>query len=83
MKITDKMLHFGISFLIVSTVFLYCNLFGLSLVLSCVLSNVVAISFGVVKEIIDLKWDWKDILADVAGIVASNIPIAIILIFEK
>jgi len=57
MKITDKMLHFGISFLIVSTVFLYCNLFGLSLVCSCVLSNVVAISFGVVKEIIDLEWD--------------------------
>lgn len=82
MKITDKMLHFGISFLIVSTVFLYCNLFGLSLVLSCVLSNVVAISFGIVKEIIDLKWDWKDILADVAGIVANDVIIGIILLIR-
>jgi len=82
MKITDKMLHFGISFLIVSTVFLYCNLFGLSLVCSCVLSNVVAISFGVVKEIIDLEWDWKDILADVAGVVAGNVIIGIILLIK-
>jgi len=82
MKITDKMLHFGISFLIVSTVFLYCNLFGLSLVWSCVLSNVVAISFGVVKEIIDLKWDWKDILADVAGVVAGDVIIGIILLIK-
>lgn len=82
MKITDKMLHFGISFLIVSTVFLYCNLFGLSLVWSYILSNVVAISFGVVKEIIDLEWDWKDILADMAGIVANDVIIGIILLIR-
>jgi len=82
MKITDKMLHFGISFLITSTIFLYCHLLDLSFVLSCVLSNVVAISFGVVKEIIDLEWDWKDILADVAGVVAGDVIIGIILLIK-
>ena len=82
MKITDKMLHFSISFLITSTVFLYCNLLDLSLLLCYLLSNIVAIGFGVVKEIIDLKWDWKDIIADVTGIITSDIFIAIFTIFS-
>ena len=82
MKITDKMLHFSISFLITSTVFLYCNLLDLSLLWCYLLSNVVAIGFGVVKEIIDLKWDWKDIIADVTGIITSDIFIAIFTIFS-
>jgi len=79
MTITDKMLHFSISFLITSTVFLYCNLFDLSLLWCYLLSNIVAIGFGVVKEIIDLKWDWKDMLADVIGIIVSDILIAILI----
>jgi len=79
MKITDKMLHFSISFLIVSTVFLYCYLLDLSLLWCYLLSNLVSIGFGVVKEIIDLKWDWKDMLADVIGIIVSDIIIAILI----
>jgi uncharacterized protein YfiM (DUF2279 family) len=43
---------------------------------------VVAISFGVVKEIIDSRWDWKDILADVAGVVAGDVIIGIILLIK-
>jgi len=39
----------------------------------------VSIGFGVVKEIIDLKWDWKDMLADVIGIIVSDIIIAILI----
>jgi len=79
MKITDKMLHFSISFLIVSTVFLYCYLLDLSLLWCYLLSNLVSIGFGVAKEIIDSGWDWKDILADTTGIIVSDILIAILI----
>jgi len=79
MTITDKMLHFSISFLIVSTVFLYSHLLDLSVFWCYLASNVVAIGFGVVKETIDSKWDWKDIRADIIGIIISDILIAILI----
>ena len=82
MKITDKILHFSISFLITSTVFLYCYLLDLSLLWCYLLSNLVSIGFGVAKEIIDSGWDWKDIIADVTGIITSDIFIAIFTIFS-
>lgn len=78
MKITDKMLHFSISFLITSTVFLYCHLLAIQTFLSFVIAFAVAIFVGVIKEVIDAKWDWKDILADIAGIVTATIAIIIL-----
>ena len=79
MTITDKMLHFSISFLIVSTVFLYCHLLDLSVFWCYLASNVVAIGIGIIKEIIDSKWDWKDIRADIIGIIISGILIAVLI----
>ena len=35
---------------------------------------------GVIKEIIDLKWDWKDFLADGLGIITSVIIIGILML---
>jgi hypothetical protein len=78
MKINDKILHFAISFLLVSTVFLYCYLFNLSILWCYLLSNVVAIVVGIVKEIIDLEFDCKDIIADVIGVMIGDILIAVI-----
>lgn len=78
MKITDKMLHFSISFSAVSTVFLYCYLLNLSLFWSYFASNIIAIGLGILKEIIDKQWDWKDIMADGIGIITSDIFIAIL-----
>ena len=80
MKITDKMLHFSISFLITSTVFLYCHLLTIQTLLSFVIAFAVAIFIGVIKEVIDAKWDWKDILADIAGIATAIIVIAILIL---
>ncbi|HPC14564.1 MAG TPA: hypothetical protein PLN36_09415 [Bacteroidales bacterium] len=77
-KITDKILHFSISFLIASTIFLYCYLFNLSILWCFLLSNVGAIGIGIVKEIIDSRFDWKDIVADVIGVIVSDIVIEII-----
>ena len=35
---------------------------------------------GVIKEIIDLKWDWKDFLADGLGVITSVIIIGILML---
>ena len=80
MTITDKMLHFSISFLITSTVFLYCHLLAIQTLLSFVIAFAVAIFVGVIKEVIDKIWDWKDILADAAGIVSAMIIIGTLLL---
>ena len=80
MTITDKMLHFSISFLITATVFLYCHLLAIQVVLSFVIAFAVAIFVGVIKEIIDLKWDWKDFLADGLGVITSVIIIGILML---
>ena len=80
MTITDKMLHFSISFLITATIFLYCHLLAIQVLLSFVIAFVIAIFVGVIKEIIDAKWDWKDFLADGLGIIASVIIIGILML---
>ena len=80
MKITDKMLHFSISFSAVSTVFLYCYLLNLSLFWSYFASNIIAIGLGIFKEIIDKQWDWKDFLADGLGVITSVIIIGILML---
>ena len=79
MTITDKMLHFSISFLITATIFLYCHLLAIQVLLSFVIAFVIAIFVGVIKELIDLKWDWKDFAADGLGIVASAIIIILLI----
>ena len=78
MTITDKMLHFSISFLTFSTGFLYAYLLNLSLFLCYLIAFLGALALGMTKEIIDLKWDWKDFAADGCGIVASAILITIL-----
>jgi len=80
MTITDKMLHFSISFLITATIFLYCHLLAIQVLLSFVIAAVVAIFVGVIKEIIDLKWDWKDFAADGLGVITSVIIIGILML---
>ncbi|MCK9629503.1 MAG: hypothetical protein M0R37_13045 [Bacteroidales bacterium] len=80
MTITDKMLHFSISFLTFSTGFLYAHLLDLSLLYCYVTAFVGTVVLGVVKEITDLKWDWKDFAADSCGIVASAILITILML---
>ena len=80
MTITDKMLHFSISFLITATIFLYCHLLAIQVLLSFVIAFVIAIFVGVLKEIIDLKWDWKDFLADGLGVITSVIIIGILML---
>ena len=78
MTITDKMLHFSISFLAFATAFLYAHLLDLSLFLCYVIAFLGALALGIIKELIDLKWDWKDFAADGCGIVASAILITIL-----
>lgn len=78
MKITDKMLHFSISFLAFAAAFLYAHLLDLSLLYCYLTAFVGTVILGVVKEIIDLKWDWKDILANGYGIASSAIIILIL-----
>ena len=78
MTITDKMLHFSISFLAFATAFLYAHLLDLSLFWCYLTAFLGALALGIVKEIIDLKWDWKDFAADGCGIVASAILITIL-----
>ena len=80
MTITDKMLHFSISFLITATIFLYCPLLAIQVLLSFVIAFAVAIFVGIIKEIIDLKWDWKDFLADGLGVITSVIIIGILML---
>ena len=80
MTITDKMLHFSISFLAFAAAFLYAHLLDLSLFWCYVIAFIGTVILGVVKEIIDLKWDWKDFLADGLGIVASAIIIGILIL---
>ena len=74
------MLHFSISFLITATIFLYCHLLAIQVLLSFVIAVAVAIFVGVIKEIIDLKWDWKDFLADGLGVITSAIIIGILML---
>jgi len=45
-----------------------------------VIAAVVAIFVGVIKEIIDLKWDWKDFAADGLGVITSVIIIGILML---
>lgn len=80
MTITDKMLHFSISFLTFSTGFLYAYLLNLSLFLCYLIAFLGALALGITKELIDLKWDWKDFAADSCGIVASAILIGILML---
>ena len=79
MTITDKMLHFSISFLAFATIFLYGHLLGLSLFYCYGIAFLGAMALGIVKEIIDSKWDWKDIRADIIGIIISGILIAVLI----
>ena len=78
MTITDKMLHFSISFLTFSTGFLYAHLLDLSLFLCYAIAFLGALALGIIKELIDLKWDWQDFAADGCGIVAIAILITIL-----
>lgn len=80
MTITDKMLHFSISFLAFAATFLYAHLLDFSLFYCYLTAFVGTVILGVVKEIIDLKWDWKDFLADGLGIIASVIIIGILVL---
>ena len=80
MTITDKMLHFSISFLITATIFLYCHLLAIQVLLSFVIAFIIAIFVGIIKEIIDQKWDWKDFLADGLGVITSVIIIGILML---
>ena len=79
MTITDKMLHFSISFLVFATTFLYAHLLDLSLFYCYLIAFLGALALGIIKELIDLKWDWKDFLADSCGIVASAIIIILLI----
>ena len=79
MTITDKMLHFSISFLAFAAAFLYAHLLDLSLFYCYLTAFLGALALGMTKEIIDLKWDWKDFAADGCGIVASAILITILI----
>jgi hypothetical protein len=78
MTVTDKMLHFSISFLAFAAAFLYAHLLDLSLFWCYMVAFLGALTLGIVKEIIDLKFDWKDFAADSCGIVASAILITIL-----
>jgi hypothetical protein len=78
MTITDKMLHFSISFLVFATAFLYAHLLDFSLFYCYLTAFLGALALGITKELIDLKWDWKDFAADSCGIVASAILITIL-----
>ena len=80
MTITDKMLHFSISFLAFAAAFLYAHLLDLSLLYCYLTAFVGTVIFGVVKEIIDLKWDWKDFAADEIWIAVSAILITILIL---
>lgn len=80
MTITDKMLHFSISFLTFSTGFLYAHLLDLSLFWCYVIAFLGAMALGIIKEIIDLKFDWKDFLADGLGIITSVVIIGILML---
>ena len=80
MTITDKMLHFSISFLAFATAFLYAHLLDLSLFLCYVIAFLGALALGIIKELIDLKWDWKDFAADGLGIIVSVIIIGILML---
>ena len=80
MKITDKMLHFSISFLAFAAAFLYAHLLDLSLFYCYGIAFLGAMALGIVKEIIDLKWDWKDFAADGIGIAVSAILITILVL---
>ena len=80
MTITDKMLHFSISFLTFSTVYLYCHLLDSGLFWCFMTAFVATLIVGITKEVIDKVWDWKDILADAAGIVSAMIIIGTLLL---
>ena len=80
MTITDKMLHFSISFLAFAAAFLYAHLLDLSLFWCYVIAFIGTVILGVVKEIIDLKWDWKDFAADGLGVITSAIIIGILML---
>ena len=80
MKITDKMLHFSISFLAFAAAFLYAHLLDLSLFYCYGIAFLGTIIIGVVKETIDAKWDWKDFAADGIGIAVSAILITILIL---
>lgn len=82
MKITDKLLHFSISFLLFSTVYLYCFLLQFRVFWCLLIAFVITLLVGVTKEIMDEKCDWKDLLADVIGIIVSmGIIIVLLCIF--
>ena len=53
MTITDKMLHFAISFLTFSTAYLYCNLLNLGLFWCFMTAFVFTLTIGVTKEVIN------------------------------
>ena len=80
MTITDKMLHFSISFLVFSAAFLYAHLLDFSLFYCYLTAFIGTVILGVAKEIIDLKWDWKDFAADGLGVITSVIIIGILMI---
>jgi hypothetical protein len=74
------MLHFSISFLVFATAFLYAHLLDLSLFWCYLTAFLGALALGITKELIDLKWDWKDFLADGLGIITSAIIIGILML---
>lgn len=81
MKITDKKLHFSISYMLFSTMFLYLYIFSLPVLWIFIGSFLVTAGFGFAKELIfDQKIDWLDIKADAYGIIASAIIIFLLLL---
>ena len=79
-KYSDKILHFLVNYGIVMTGFVFNKVWAILAFIG------VSVVVSFVKEILDIKgsgFDWKDILADVAGIfVASVIGMLILIIWS-
>lgn len=70
----DKLLHSYISNILFVVLFGFLSLFGLQALWCYIISTIVVVGIGVAKELIDDKekgnrFDWKDIIADVSGII--------------
>lgn len=69
----DKLLHFTCSLILVFVSAGVCNLFKLDKTITFIISFVLVLIIGIIKEIIDSKrggkFDFKDLIADFTGII--------------
>lgn len=67
----EEALHVSVSAVIAAVLKVLCLTVGMSYLVAAVIAFGVALIIGILKELTDEKFDWRDFLADVIGCIVG------------